>query len=92
MTAVTEGSGPGIWRGLTARQQPDWPDQASLDAVTSELAALPPLVIPSECELLTRRLAAVAQLWARRGQFVSRAVRAQARRCGDQGRRTPVGR
>ena len=61
MTAVTEGSGPGIWRGLTARQQPDWPDRQRLNAVTSELAALPPLIVADECGQLRERLAAVTR-------------------------------
>ena len=49
------------WRGLPAAQQPQWPDPAALAAVTRELAAQPPLVIPAECELLTQRLAAVTR-------------------------------
>ena len=61
MTAVTEGSGAATWRGLTARQQPDWPDRQRLKAVTSELAALPPLIFPDECDQLRERLAAVTR-------------------------------
>jgi 3-deoxy-D-arabino-heptulosonate 7-phosphate (DAHP) synthase class II len=46
---------------LPAGQQPEWPDRRHLDAVTSELAGLPPLVFAGECELLTERLAAVTR-------------------------------
>jgi hypothetical protein len=61
MTAVTEGSGAATWRGLTARQQPGWPDRQRLKAVTSELAALPPLIFADECDQLRERLAAVTR-------------------------------
>ncbi len=61
MTAVTEGSGAATWRGLTARQQPNWPDRRRLKAVTSELAALPPLIFADECDQLRERLAAVTR-------------------------------
>jgi 3-deoxy-7-phosphoheptulonate synthase len=44
-----------------ALQQPQWPDRARLDAVTSRLAELPPLVLAAECDQLTERLAAVAR-------------------------------
>jgi 3-deoxy-7-phosphoheptulonate synthase len=42
-------------------QQPGWPDDGRLHAVTSELAALPPLVFAAECERLRERLAAVTR-------------------------------
>ncbi|MEV6971954.1 class II 3-deoxy-7-phosphoheptulonate synthase [Kitasatospora sp. NPDC093806] len=42
-------------------QQPDWPDQVALRAVTARLAAAPPLVFADECDQLRRRLAAVAR-------------------------------
>jgi 3-deoxy-7-phosphoheptulonate synthase len=61
MTTAATGPAPGTWRGLPADQQPPWPDHGRLDAVTSELAALPPLVFAGECELLTERLAAVTR-------------------------------
>lgn len=48
------------WRGLPAEQQPAWPDPAAVAAVTAELAQLPPMVLPSECDRLRARLAAVA--------------------------------
>ena len=49
------------WRDLPAAQQPQWPDQAALTAVTSEIARIPPLVFAGECDSLTQRLAAVAR-------------------------------
>jgi 3-deoxy-7-phosphoheptulonate synthase len=58
---TTAATGPAIWRGLPADQQPPWPDRGRLAAVTSELAALPPLVFGGECELLRERLAAVTR-------------------------------
>jgi 3-deoxy-7-phosphoheptulonate synthase len=63
MTTAATGtpSRPGTWRGLPATQQPEWPDRGRLNAVTSELAGLPPLVFAGECELLRERLAAVTR-------------------------------
>ena len=54
---------PGLagWQRLPAAQQPDWPDQSLLRAVTAELAGMPPLVFAGECDLLRDRLAAVAR-------------------------------
>jgi 3-deoxy-7-phosphoheptulonate synthase len=52
---------PAAWRGLSAGQQPEWPDRDRLTAVTDELAALPPLVLADECDLLRERLAAVTR-------------------------------
>jgi 3-deoxy-7-phosphoheptulonate synthase len=49
------------WRDLPAAQQQQWPDQAAVAAVTSEIARLPPLVFAGECDNLTQRLAAVAR-------------------------------
>ena len=49
------------WLGLTAAQQPDWPDQARVQQVLAELAGLPPLVFAGECDLLRDRLAAVSR-------------------------------
>jgi 3-deoxy-7-phosphoheptulonate synthase len=46
---------------LSAPQQPDWPDPARLHQVTSELADLPPLVTPAECDTLRDRMAAVSR-------------------------------
>jgi 3-deoxy-7-phosphoheptulonate synthase len=52
---------PGNWHGRPAAQQPDWPDPGRLQAVTDELAGLPPLVFAGECDMLRERLAAVAR-------------------------------
>jgi 3-deoxy-7-phosphoheptulonate synthase len=49
------------WRDLPAAQQPQWPDEAAVKAVTSELARIPPLVFAGECDSLKERLAAVAR-------------------------------
>jgi 3-deoxy-7-phosphoheptulonate synthase len=48
------------WRLLPAAQQPNWPDPAQVQAVTTELAGQPPLVFAGECDQLKDRLAAVA--------------------------------
>jgi 3-deoxy-7-phosphoheptulonate synthase len=62
MTATaTPAAGLGTWRGLPAAQQPDWPDPGRLQAVTGELAGMPPLVFGGECDVLRQRLAAVAR-------------------------------
>ena len=44
-----------------ARQQPDWPDPARLEAVVRKLEKLPPLVFAGECDQLKERMAAVAR-------------------------------
>ncbi|TJZ54666.1 3-deoxy-7-phosphoheptulonate synthase class II [Streptomyces piniterrae] len=49
------------WRDFPAAQQPDWPDEAELRAVAGELTTAPPLVFSAECDLLRRRMAAVAR-------------------------------
>jgi 3-deoxy-7-phosphoheptulonate synthase len=61
VTADGTGTLAADWRGRYAGQQPEWPDPSRLKAVTSELAALPPLVLADECDLLRERLAAVAR-------------------------------
>jgi 3-deoxy-7-phosphoheptulonate synthase len=50
-----------IVTGIPAGQQPDWPDRDRLKTVTAELAALPPLVLAGECDVLRERLAAVTR-------------------------------
>jgi 3-deoxy-7-phosphoheptulonate synthase len=50
-----------VWRQLPAAQQPTWPDDAELRAVSATLSALPPLVVASEVDQLRERLAAVAR-------------------------------
>ncbi|GAA2487564.1 class II 3-deoxy-7-phosphoheptulonate synthase [Streptomyces gobitricini] len=49
------------WRALPAAQQPPWHDEGELRAVTRWLTAAPPLVFAAECDLLRRRMAAVAR-------------------------------
>ena len=49
------------WRDRPAVQQPDWPDPAAVRAITGEIARIPPLVFAGECDILTKRLAAVAR-------------------------------
>jgi 3-deoxy-7-phosphoheptulonate synthase len=51
---------PASWREKPAGQQPDWPDEAALDAVLKRLATLPPLVFAGEARSLTAALAQVA--------------------------------
>jgi len=53
-------SGLPSWRSRPAAQQPEWPDPDRLAAAGAQLAGLPPLVFAGECDLLTERLAAVA--------------------------------
>src|SRR6516164_3472770 len=48
-------------RDRPAAQQPDWPDPAAVEAVTREIARIPPLVFAGECDSLKERLAAVAR-------------------------------
>ena len=59
MTDVS--TGLDTWRTLPAAQQPEWPDPAALRAAAASLSALPPLVVPSEVDTLTDRLAAVSR-------------------------------
>jgi 3-deoxy-7-phosphoheptulonate synthase len=51
---------PASWRDRPAEQQPDWPDQQSLEAVLAELRELPPLVFAGESRNLRTALADVA--------------------------------
>jgi 3-deoxy-7-phosphoheptulonate synthase len=50
-----------IWQGRPAVQQPEWPDVAALERVTTELAGLPPLVFAAESRDLAAALARVAE-------------------------------
>ncbi|MGD9252809.1 MAG: 3-deoxy-7-phosphoheptulonate synthase class II [Holophagae bacterium] len=52
---------PESWRDKAARQQPNYPDQAAVDAVVGRLTALPPLVTSWEVERLRTQLAEAAQ-------------------------------
>jgi 3-deoxy-7-phosphoheptulonate synthase len=49
------------WRDLPAAQQPEWPDEAQLAAVTAELATYPPLVFAGECDDLKTSLGEAAR-------------------------------
>ena len=49
------------WRALPAAQQPVWPDENVLREVAITLAAMPPLVVATEVDALTARLAQVAR-------------------------------
>jgi len=60
LAVADTGAGPASWRSRPAAQQPEWPDPDRLAAVKAQLAGLPPLVFAGECDLLTERLAAVA--------------------------------
>ena len=51
---------PASWRDRHAEQQPDWPDEAVLDATLKTLASYPPLVFAGEARQLTADLGRVA--------------------------------
>jgi 3-deoxy-7-phosphoheptulonate synthase len=51
---------PDSWRGFHAEQQPDWPDEAVLDATLKTLSSYPPLVFAGEARELTSALGRVA--------------------------------
>jgi len=51
----------GAWRELPAAQPPGWADAEELADVRATMRALPPLVLPNECDALRHRLAAVAR-------------------------------
>jgi 3-deoxy-7-phosphoheptulonate synthase len=51
---------PASWREQTALHQPDWPDQAAVDAARDRLCTLPPLVFAGEARALRESLAQVA--------------------------------
>jgi 3-deoxy-7-phosphoheptulonate synthase len=61
MTATLDPTGLDHWRGLTALQQPRWPDPTALATVYETLSQVPPLVQPGECDSLRERLADVAR-------------------------------
>ncbi|MEJ7772860.1 MAG: 3-deoxy-7-phosphoheptulonate synthase class II [Geodermatophilaceae bacterium] len=48
------------WRSLPIVQQPTWPDRAELGSVLKTLSTVPPIVAPSEVDMLRARLAEVA--------------------------------
>ena len=43
--------------GLTAAQQPSWPDAAAVKSAVAELESFPPLVFAGECDNLKKRIA-----------------------------------
>jgi 3-deoxy-7-phosphoheptulonate synthase len=51
---------PDSWRRRPVAQQPEWPDQISVERVTGEIARQPPLVLPAEIQELQRSLATVS--------------------------------
>jgi len=51
---------PSSWRSHPAAQQPDWPNDGSLDAALGALRRLPPLVFAGEARALTEQLGEVA--------------------------------
>jgi 3-deoxy-7-phosphoheptulonate synthase len=61
MTSTLDPADLDRWRGLTARQQPRWPDADALAEVCDTLSEVPPLVQPGECDNLRARLADVAR-------------------------------
>ena len=61
MTDTAAAWSPDSWRSKAADQQPDWPDQAQLDAVLKHLSTFPPLVFAGEARDLTTQLAQVSR-------------------------------
>ena len=51
---------PTSWRGFDAAQQPEWPDEAELDAALKQIASYPPLVFAGEARSLQASLGQVA--------------------------------
>jgi len=54
-------AGLDTWRSMSPVQQPQWPDAAALEAVTSKLATVPPLVFAGEADALRSQLAAAGR-------------------------------
>jgi 3-deoxy-7-phosphoheptulonate synthase len=52
---------PDSWRSRPAAQQPEWPQDGSLEVMLAELSALPPLVFAGEARSLTESLADVCE-------------------------------
>ena len=51
---------PSSWRDYPIIQVPEYPDQAQLNSVEQELAAMPPLVFAGEVQSLRSKLGHVA--------------------------------
>lgn len=54
-------AGPIEWPALPAAQQPEWPQDGSVERVRETLSGLPPLVFAGECDVLRDRLAEAAK-------------------------------
>lgn len=52
---------PHSWHSRRALQQPDWPDEAELDAALKALSEVPPLVFAGEARALTSELRRVCE-------------------------------
>lgn len=52
---------PSSWRSLAAAQQPEWPDEQTLQSVLNELQKQPPLVFAGEARALTEQLESVQE-------------------------------
>nr|WP_116416545.1 3-deoxy-7-phosphoheptulonate synthase class II [Subtercola boreus] len=48
------------WRGLVAKQQPEWPDRGAVEAASAQISKFPPLVFAGEVDTLRDRLATAA--------------------------------
>jgi len=51
---------PSSWRGFTAAQQPEWPDEGDLERALKQIASYPPLVFAGEARSLQASLAQVS--------------------------------
>jgi 3-deoxy-7-phosphoheptulonate synthase len=60
MAVVDSTWSPSSWRRLPALQQPEWPDDAHVEAVVRQLHALPPLVFAGEARQVQASLGEVA--------------------------------
>ncbi|MDD9368761.1 MAG: 3-deoxy-7-phosphoheptulonate synthase class II [Acidimicrobiales bacterium] len=58
---MTSSWAPSSWRHRQAAQQPEWPDEGTLDNALKHLGSLPPLVFAGEARDLTAKLAQVAE-------------------------------
>jgi 3-deoxy-7-phosphoheptulonate synthase len=60
MAVIDQAWTPSSWRAREALQQPEWPDDARLEAITTRLHALPPLVFAGEARQVQAALGEVA--------------------------------
>ena len=60
MSTTSTSWSPSSWRDFPAAQQPNWPDEAALEAVLKQMSSMPPLVFAGEARDLTKRLGHVA--------------------------------